>query len=101
MATMMNGYHYDMAKEDGNSYSIKVNNKMLIMGANFSSALAIFKYIEEDIENLGHEDVVELIKDYDKKTKTYVSEIVRSNEAQIEKRKQAGKILVQVGKTAR
>ncbi|PLS15085.1 hypothetical protein CVD28_24950 [Bacillus sp. M6-12] len=79
MATMMNGYRFDMAKDGANEYAVEVNGKNVISGSNFASALDVFKYIDESIKNAGTSDVVHLVKEYDAKTKRHSDEVVRSN----------------------
>lgn len=86
MATMMNGYHFDMAKKGANEYSVKVNGSIVISGSTFPSALGVYKYIEESISNAGTPDVVQMVKEYDAKTKRHIEEVVRSN---VSKRKKA------------
>jgi hypothetical protein len=79
MESMMNGYHFDMAKDGANEYSVKSNGRLLISGSNFKSAFNVYKYIEESIENAGTFETVELIKDYDAKQKKHVEEVVKTN----------------------
>jgi uncharacterized protein YacL (UPF0231 family) len=86
MASMMNGYRFDMAKEGANEYAVSVNGKNVISGSNFASALDVFKYIEESISNAGTPDVVHVVKEYDAKTKRHTEEVVRSN---VRKKKKA------------
>ena len=86
MATMMNGYRFDMAKEGANKYSVLVNQKVVISGSNYPSALGVYQYIEESIDNSCTPDFVELIKEYDGKTKTYVEEVKKDNNLKLKKR---------------
>jgi sulfatase maturation enzyme AslB (radical SAM superfamily) len=86
MASMMNGYHYDMAKDGANQYAVKVNGYTMISRSNFASALSVYKYIEEGIDNSDSMDIVEVIKEYDAKSQSYTDEVVRSNEKNLSNR---------------
>lgn len=81
----MNGYHFDMAKEGANQYSVQVSKRTIISGSNFSSALAVYKDLEERMENAHSPEQVCLVKEYDAKTKSWTEDIVRSNAQKIAK----------------
>lgn len=79
MASMMNGYHFDRAKDGANQYAVELNGNHMISGSDFASGLEVFKYIAESIKNAGTYDVVHLVKEFNAKTKRYSEEVVRSN----------------------
>lgn len=78
MGTMMNGYHYDRAKDGCNEYSVLVDGFELISHSNYASALDLFKEKKEQMIDSERKYSVELIKEYDSKQKSYVNEVVKS-----------------------
>jgi hypothetical protein len=77
MATMKNGYHYDMAKENRNKYSLFIDGVEIISNGTFSSVLQNFKdevnyhrgrhmqaHIVMKKTHNGKEDVDEIVREF-------------------------------------
>ncbi|WCK57619.1 hypothetical protein PP175_26515 (plasmid) [Aneurinibacillus sp. Ricciae_BoGa-3] len=75
---MMNGYHYDMAKKGANEYAVRVDGTKVIMRSTYASALDVYNYVKETMMASEQSYSVELVKEYDAKTKSRMDVVVKS-----------------------
>ncbi len=71
------GYHYDMASETGNKYSLIIDGKEVISGGTFSSILENFKHEVNCHRGSCIEAYIAVKKTYDGKKRECTNEIVR------------------------